>query len=316
MSRIYKKCFIASVGMHLLLVVVLFICPAFGSKKQELPQQALDFVPSRTVDSLLSGGGTPNVQPPPAPLAPPTPAPVPEAPASVKQPDPPPPAKSEPKKEEPEPIKPIKNEPAIIPQKKEAAKSKAAPTDTAKKSEKTKTTSPEKTQSKVSLKPVVRKNEDAKRAAEEAEARERAEKQERAAAKARLQAMAGISGSLTKLRNNLSSPISIEPVGPGGGGESYANYGLVVVTVYENAWIKPENISDEITIVQASVTISRDGTVLRTEITHKSGNSAVDKSVQDTLKRVRRIAPFPDGSKDVEREFNISFNLKPKRSLG
>src|SRR6266404_2711288 len=100
MNRTQKKCFIASAGFHLLLVVVLFVGPAFlsrRSKPDNLP--VLDFVPFKTVDSAMSGGGDRNARPtvatPPAPLPPqPIAAQLPPPQPQPSQPDPPKPAQT------------------------------------------------------------------------------------------------------------------------------------------------------------------------------------------------------------------------------
>ncbi len=86
MTPMQKKCFIASTGFHLLLLVILFVGPAFLSsrdKNDNLP--VLEFIPMITTDKPFSGGGNPNVTPPPAPapqpqaqVAPPAPKPLPQ----------------------------------------------------------------------------------------------------------------------------------------------------------------------------------------------------------------------------------------------
>jgi len=48
----------------------------------------------------------------------------------------------------------------------------------------------------------------------------------------------------------------------------------------------------------------------------RSGESRVDGSVQRTLERVSMIRPFPEGSKDKQRNYIINFNLKAKRGTG
>lgn len=67
-ERLQKKCFIASVGLHLTLLAVFFFGSGFlGSRKVDnLP--LLEFVPMITTDANVSGGGNPNARPPPAPL--------------------------------------------------------------------------------------------------------------------------------------------------------------------------------------------------------------------------------------------------------
>jgi TonB family protein len=85
MNRLQKKCFFAATGFHLLLLVILFVGPAFLSsrdKPDNLP--VLDFVPMKTIDAALSGGGSPAAKPPP-------PAPQPQPPAPQPQASPPPP---------------------------------------------------------------------------------------------------------------------------------------------------------------------------------------------------------------------------------
>jgi TonB family protein len=91
MNRFQKKCFIVSAGFHLLLAFILLIGPAFltsKSKSENLP--TLDFVPTRLVDSLLSGGGNPKANPPPpTPPAPKVEESTPAPQHEVRQPDPP-----------------------------------------------------------------------------------------------------------------------------------------------------------------------------------------------------------------------------------
>src|SRR5437868_14114754 len=74
MNRLQKKCFIASAGMHLLLLLILLIGPAFLSSKNKIEEMpTIDFIPTKLIDAAFSGGGNPNSRPPPAPPAPPTP---------------------------------------------------------------------------------------------------------------------------------------------------------------------------------------------------------------------------------------------------
>ena len=64
MDRLQKKCLIASTGIHLLLVLILSLGPAFLSPqgKSEDPP-IIDFVPSILVDAIVAGGGNPNAGP-------------------------------------------------------------------------------------------------------------------------------------------------------------------------------------------------------------------------------------------------------------
>lgn len=90
MNRTQKKCLLASAAMHLLLIALLVFGPAFRtSERVEESRPLIDFVPLKTVDEALAGGGNP--QAPPAQPAPPPPAPATQPPASRTQPAPAPP---------------------------------------------------------------------------------------------------------------------------------------------------------------------------------------------------------------------------------
>ena len=96
MNHLQKKCFIASAGFHLLLLVVLFVGPAFFSGNKIQDTQVLTFFDlSKVTDGPTTGTGNPNPQPPAQvreivqPLQP-TPQPV-----FVKPKDPAPPERTE-----------------------------------------------------------------------------------------------------------------------------------------------------------------------------------------------------------------------------
>jgi TonB family protein len=78
MNRLQKKCVIATAGVHLLLIVILFVGPAFFYSKPKADNwQVLDVIPANLIDAPFNSGVA-NTQPPP-------PAPAPE---KVEQPKP------------------------------------------------------------------------------------------------------------------------------------------------------------------------------------------------------------------------------------
>lgn len=297
MNRTEKKCFIASTGFHLLLILILFIGPAFLSTKQ--PQDiTIDFIPSRLVDAAVAGGGSPLARPP-------------AAPQQIKQPTPaiqPPPEPSKPKVEAPKPI--IKETKAPEPEPEKVVKDTRPDPDALE-------STPDKKPRKpvASLKTVVRGQTDkskprAKDAAAEREAKELADS--RAAAKRALQSAAA------SLRSSSASATVVDDeFGPGGGGPVYASYAAWVKKVYEDAWEEPADASKDDAVAKATVTIAQDGTILNARITTSSGDSQVDASVRRTLERVKTIGlPFPEGIKEKQRTYIINFNLKAKRLIG
>jgi TonB family protein len=144
--------------------------------------------------------------------------------------------------------------------------------------------------------------------------------QGRANSQARNRAVAqvqrGVSSALNRLVANLSSGTSIEPFGPGGGGEVYASWLQMVQSIYAAAWRDPSEVTDERATVRVRVKVARDGTVLSQEIVKDTGIRALDQSVQAALDAVQRLPKLPDSAKEDERTFYINFNLKNKRQLG
>ena len=103
---------------------------------------------------------------------------------------------------------------------------------------------------------------------------------------------------------------------PGNSTAAYANYADVVKSIYEQAWVPPDNAENDDANTKVRVTIASDGTVISARILTPSGDAGVDASVQRTLERVQFIAPFPEGASEKERTYIINFNLKAKRLLG
>jgi protein TonB len=279
MNRIQKKCCIASTGLHLFLLVILFTGPAFLPRdRQPDSRPPIDFVPIKTIDDALQGGGNPKAQSPPTPVLP-TPQP-PAAKPPVQQPVQQP-------KEEPETPKPAPREPDLP----DARQTKKLPD--------------------VSLKPVTRPKDksDAKQKARESSS------QTDAAEEQRKQLTKNLRAAVRNLRGDLSSSTTVEMPefkGPGGGGVPYANFLDGVRKDYTDAWIVPEGVTDDQATAIASVTIQRDGTVLEAHILTPSGNALADQSVEAVLRRVRRTVPLPDGAKENQRTVKIKFNVKAK----
>lgn len=293
MNRIQQKCFVASTGFHLLLVLILLIGPAFLSSKSKSDNSPiLDVIPNNLIDAAFSGGGNPLAKPPPpAPPAPPAPQIVqptpPPQPTHVRQPDPAP----EPEKD----IQPTKPDPYAL----EPAKDR-------------KQKKPE-----VSLKEVIRKPDTRKNVKKPSATEPSADTEERQLADARKRAANLIGQTARSLRKDMAPSTEIDTnYGPGGGGEAYANYGQVVKSIYEHAWIPPDDTASDDAVTKATVTIESDGTVLSARIVKPSRDSSVDMSVQRTLDHVTFIAPFPKGAKEKQRTYTINFNLKAKRLSG
>src|SRR5262249_53203819 len=99
MNRLQKKCFIASVAFHSLLLLVLLFGSALVPAPKEEPSTVLTAVDLSSINDTKTTGGNPNVQvappqaeaapPPQAPIQPPTPPQPKPEPTRVETPKPP-----------------------------------------------------------------------------------------------------------------------------------------------------------------------------------------------------------------------------------
>jgi TonB family protein len=296
MNRLEKKCLVASAGMHLFLFLLVVFGSAFFVSRDKTPSlPPLRAVPTRLVDDALSGGGgNPNIAPSdaqqkgqtlvPQPRIEPQPLPKPE----VKRTEP---KREVEKVEKPKPTKPVKESV------KEVVKPLPDPT-------KASQTAP------IVLKPITRSTMDKSKEQAEKEAREAAA----AAAAARSRVAQAFAKANERLKEGFSQGTKVDVSGPGG--EAYADYTQFVKSVYDDAWIVTDALIDEDSTAKVSVTIGKSGRVISAHIERRSGDSALDRSVQRALDKVKFVAPFPAGATDDQRTFLINFNLKSKRSLG
>jgi hypothetical protein len=282
MNRLQKKCFIASAGTHLLLMLILFIGPAFMSAKNTKSEdfQLLDIIPARTVDALVAAnpGGAPvqrqQQQQPPAAQAPP-----------VQESKPPPVQKAQ----EPNVVEKKEVESETKPQKPRLPQINTT----------------------LSTRPSSNKQKQPQKA-------DKTDTSESKAAENRRKSAAAFALATANLNDGLSGRTSVR-VGDGtgaGSGPAYANFLQVVKSVYTRMWDIPDGASDG-AIISVSVTIARNGDVVRSTITRRSGDAIADASVELLLDRVHHVAPLPEDSKEDQRTVNIDFSVKAaKRLLG
>jgi TonB family protein len=313
MSRLEKKCLMASGGMHGFLVLLLIFGSAFFTAKKTPTPPMLNVVPTRLVDAALAGGGgNPNLTLTQDRIKGDTLNPI-TPPAQPEQPKP----RTPPKREEPDPPKvetPKKPDP-VKPPPKEVVKEPVKAADEPKRSiiSELKTIEHDTQKQKA-------KEQKAKEEAEAREAREAAKK----AANARAEKVAAVSaelqkalsGSLNRIKTGFNDGVAVDVGGPGG--EAFADYKMFVQMAYDNAWIVTPELTDESYVALIRVTIARSGRIIAARIIKPSGSSTMDRSVQKAMDRVRAdgLPPFPPGAPDSERSFTIEFNLKSKNRTG
>jgi TonB family protein len=288
MTRLQKKCLIATAGTHLLAIVLLFCSGFITSKPKPDQTQLLDVIPENVIEAAMNSGVRNPTPPPPLPPVTKPPEPQPE-----KQPQPDPPKPQPEKQPDPEPVTPEKlPDPDVTP----VVKPK-----------------PPKHEMKIDLSVKVKNPtkvvpQTPEKDTSEADAKREQERQRKALA-ARLNRLT------QSLKDNLSSSAKVT-MPEGDGSVSFASYASVVKSIYEAKWQPPDDAANDEAVTKVSVTIARDGRVIESHIVNPSGDARVDASVRRTLDRVDFIKEFPDGAKEAQKIFIINFNLKSKRMNG
>jgi TonB family protein len=271
MNRLQKKCVIGTVGIHLLLFLILIVGPAFYNQQPKTDDmQVLDVIPANLVDAAVSSG-VKNAQPPP-------PTPV--------RPQPPQPQFAPPP---PRIVQPPAPTPTFLEKVERYLSPKPAPSVTPDLTPAEKRVKSHDNKIKIDLTKVTRTSvpKNTTTTDNSANARE-------------------INRELRSLKTSLSSSTKIDM--PGSADAAYANYGDVVISVYNSAWQPPVGMAEDSVNVLFKVTIARDGTVISAHIVTSSGDPNVDAAVQSMLDRVTFIAPFPNGATEKERTYPVNFN--------
>ena len=270
MSRLQKKCFAWSLVGHAILLLVLLIVPAFSEQDEEKKEQV--YVIDYVPNRIVDEAlFVPPPAPPQEPVVEREPEPESVKPEPVRIPEPEPqPPKIEKPVPKPEPVKP-KPTPKPVEEK---------PKWTPKKSDKV----------KVNLDPVKRTS-----------------KPKVVNTKPRTnpldfdKAIKAVNSSLSSKTELTFSSLSADA--------SSADYASEVLRCYREAWNPPSGSGATAGVAEIRVVVARSGKVTSARIVKGSGSAAVDKSVRAALDRVKSIAPFPAGSKDNERIFNIKLRL-------
>ena len=282
MNRLQKKCVIGTVGIHLLLLLILIVGPAFFNREPKMDNtQILDMIPANLVDAAVNSGVQDAHPPAPNPVVMPKPVqPLQSIPLPPKIVTPPP---------TPTPT------PSILERVKDYFTPKPTPTVT-----------PNLTPAEHQIKPKTDNSIKADTTLVKRTAPKNTPQHNNSQA---------VNNAVRNLTKELSPSTKIDM--PGNASASYASYASVVETVYEQALRPnlPDQVANNNENTKVSITVSSDGTVVSAHITSPSGDSAWDAAVQRTLDQVSMIAPFPDGATDKERHYTLSFNPEVEKSF-
>jgi TonB family protein len=277
MNRLQKKCVIGTVGIHLLLLLILIVGPAFFNQEPKLDNsQILEVIPSNLIDANANSG-VQNAQPPaPTPVIPKPLQPIPLPPKIVTPPPTPTPTPT------PSLLDRVKNyftpTPAVTPNLTPAEHQ------------------PKPQQNNINVSTQLVKRTAPKNTSKPDNSRV-------------------INNTVKNLSKELSSSTKIDM--PGNASASYASYASVIKTVYDRALLPhvPSEVANKSEKTEVKIVIGSDGTVISSEIISPSGDPAWDNSVQRTLDSVTFVAPFPDGATEKERTYTLGFTPEVEQSL-
>lgn len=310
MSTLEQRCLMGSAAVHAGLVAALLVASLVAARRAFDPSalppiELVSLEGVRITDGIGAGGGTPT-PPPPAPPSPP------QRPVDPPLRLPPPPTREAPRPQAraeapPEPKSSQERAVQVSPEVKKSqdvdaslkGKARAEKADADKK--------PRKIEVAQSTSRSAAKDLAAERAAEAAESRRQAALAAKAAQERWSKAVGGIH---SKLSESLSGETTISVPGPGGGGEVWIGYATYLKSFYEVRWRRPSSLPAPVAYVGVSITVARDGRLLRAEVLDKSGIRELDNSVNEVIQRYRQLEPLPSGSTDSERTFRIKFRLE------
>lgn len=324
MDRTLQRCLVGSTAAHAALLLLVLLLGGLAARKVIEPDvPVLQIIPTdlRLTMGDQIGGGTPNplpqakkevpgsppVAPPQAQVTPPTttpkvreeapPSETPTKETTPKTVTPPPTTKSSPPKIE------VAKEPRLM--------AKAQDLDASR--------LPDKPIKMASTPTIQTSSARRRRTDEDKKAAEEAAEAAAAASRARADRIASartlaekLSGAATGVSKNVGATTQIDM--PGLGGAAYAPYYTYLRAYLKQQWRKPTTSSEQEAAASVELTIGRDGTLLSAEITHRSGVKALDASVEELFRRVRKLNPLPSEFGDARMVVPVKFVLDSSAS--
>jgi TonB family protein len=300
MTRLSKKCFLFSAGMHGALLLILVASSAFRSKPHNTELPILPMIPANIVDGATSVSGSrtaPQPAPPApvqAPVAPPVPQPTPPRPQPVVERTVP--VLPTPKREVPrERVEPQHSDEGELPPPKPVKHR------------------PVKTREIVPTFDPVNPRTARKISHDQAEEESHNTQRER---NRRLNRIASaLNAMATEVKHSGAAGTAVDMPGQADG-PAFADYKTVIYNVYHQRWIVPDSTGSTTAATDVKIIVSRDGSILSAEIINPSGDRALDRSVDRVLQAVRQLPPFPAGAQEAQRTFLLRFDLESKEGSG
>jgi TonB family protein len=311
MTRLQRKCLVVSLCFHGVIMGALVVTAAFRSEPVVTGETVLTLISPNILDRAGVGGerGTPPPRARPTPVLPTPATPTPTQPAPRSQPSPTPtlpsthplPTETSPSPAPTEPPKSSRRD-TPHPTKEETRLANANPSEHASKHIITPDLTPASSTGRSSSRSAAS-------AAPSASATQ-AEKNRR------VQEIESALAALGASYDSKDSASKVVPLPGLDGGESFVNYRTAIFNAYYHAWNTPESSTHKNAVADVKIVVARDGSIVSSDFVSKSGDAAIDRSIQRALDAVKSLPPFPAGATDAERTFIIRFNLEAKESAG
>ncbi|MBN8248022.1 MAG: TonB family protein [Verrucomicrobia bacterium] len=330
MDRTLQRSLMGSTAAHAAVLLAAILVGGLTARNaMDLNVPVLEILPSDLQLTMgdQAGGGTPNPLPqgpreiagsPPAqpqPVPAPAPAPQPPPPVVPKVQTPPqpapavkePPAKPAPSKEPEAPAPPVRETaPKIEVAKTARAVTRAQDVDATRLADKPVKVTPAKTVEIASTR-RKRTEDDARAATEAIEAAasaRRAQEQRLASAQSLAARIAGAASGVSK---NVGATTQIQALGPGG--KAYAPYYSYLQATLKREWRKPATSSEQTAQATVQLVIAKDGSLFSADLTKRSGVAALDASVEEIFRRVRRFDRLPPDFNEARMIVPVTFVL-------
>jgi TonB family protein len=316
MTRFETKCLVGAAGLHGVLLGTILATAAFRTEPPKQSVTPISWIALQTSDTPGLMKGNPDARPTVAKQQPP--AAQPAEPVAQPQPEKPQP---QPEKVEPrsEPTPPkVQSDPppkphrhSVEPDLTPIHKTESEPLNPKSWKSRVKSANDIKVDLSTKVKTSHHTTRTSSSSDDEAEARAQAAAQRRTA-----QSIGRTLGDLAKGINKSAAKADVFDLPGQGGNAAFVDYRTALFSAYYNAWTCPQEVDSDLAAVEVKVVVARNGSIISAEITRKSSDGSLNRSVQRALDAVSKLPPFPEGSTDEQRSFKIRFNVKAKQSLG
>ena len=111
-----------------------------------------------------------------------------------------------------------------------------------------------------------------------------------------------------QIRQQLAQSLPQGATPTAGTTDAFTRYMTLLYETLYRSWVQPTSVMPG-TTATALIRVERDGRISRRELTRRSGQPAMDESVQRALNALTRLQPLPAEIRGTHYDFTIEFEL-------